>query len=171
MKYNVLCCRKFCENIFLFLEILILIRNFLWHTISAKSRDFILWAVEICYERSGFYYKQLKFLRWLVKIFLLNGRYFHDDRLHFWWWQVEIFMMTGWNFRDDSLRFYIMTGQGFHDDSSIFSWWEVQTLAFQFCFQSSRFHYRKIKTQLPQFLMKLLFQCQVIKSFQNFWRR
>ena len=114
MKYNVLCCRKFCENIFLFLEILILIRNFLWHTISAKSRDFILWAVEICYERSGFYYKQSKFLRWLVEIFLLNGRYFHDDRLHFWWWQVEIFMMTGWNFRDEIL----------YNDRSRFSRWQ-----------------------------------------------
>lgn len=55
------------------------------------SSGFILWTVEISW--------------WLVELFMITGRDFHNDSSRFLWWTVENFMMTGRVFHDERSRF------------------------------------------------------------------
>ena len=79
------------------------------------------------------------------KIFMLNGRDFHDEWSRFSCWTIEIFMMNGRDFHDERSRFscwlkkrdfhveqsrfscwhveiFMLTGRDFHDQRSRFSW-------------------------------------------------
>ena len=126
-------------------------RRFLWNAILAKSRAFIMNSQDILW--------QVENLLWKVKIFMMTGQYFRNDKLIFYceqsrfsWCQVEIllwtvqtcmmthrdFIMNGWDFHDDRLRFYY-DGRDLYDDRSRFyyersklSWWQVDILVMKY---------------------------------------